>query len=609
MGLSSTNDDEHQELDNAIGIISPSRLPPTSSEISNAGSTLENNDEEPIDNREKNTLSSIKEASTIPLPVDETVNEDPNLQEEAPELSKARQIAIAVTLMGLSVMTVSGVQVLNIGLPTIQKDLGMKDTDLQWISSAYSLTNGCLLLLSGRLADVYGRKLLLMIGMVWLAVWSTVGGFMQNGTGIVVSRALAGCGAALATPSATGIIAHLYTGRARQLAFTCFGAGAALGGALGLIVGGIFVSFVKHSWRSALWFVGGLSFAASAAAWLVIPWDKSHTENKKIDWPGAMLITCGLILLQYVVSAGESAPQGWKTSYIIAFIVLGVFIVAAFFFWEKRLQDRDSKPPLMRLQLWTRSNGKLSAVYFIGFSAWMSFTSYLYWVTLLFQEVQGTGAVGAMLRFLPSEISGVICNVLVGLLIHRLPAQWIVCFGLFACGLAGMFFAISGKDTNYWTFPFQGMWLSAAGADLVFAPAMIFVSLLSLPDEHSVAGALLMTVIRLGGSFGLAFTSVIADVERQKAYSRGAERIAGYLKGLQAAFWLGAAVAWAGMIVGLMALRGLGVLGKSTEKKEGDGQGEVDVKGKGSDAERGNEIQLQDLPRHKNKDGSGNELV
>ncbi|WWD01484.1 hypothetical protein V866_008428 [Kwoniella sp. B9012] len=611
MGLSFTNDDEHQELNNATGINAPSLLPPTSLEFSNAKSTLENNDEELIDNRDKNTLSSIKEASMIPLPVDETDNEDPNLQEEVAELSKTRQIVIAVTLMGLSVMTVSGVQVLNIGLPTIQKDLGMKDTDLQWISSAYSLTNGCLLLLSGRLADVYGRKLLLIIGMVWLAIWSTVGGFMQNGTGIVVSRALAGCGAALATPSATGIIAHTYSGRARQLAFTCFGAGAAIGGALGLIIGGIFVSFVNHSWRSALWFVGGLSFAASAAAWLVIPWDKSHTVNKKIDWPGAMLITCGLILLQYVVSAGESAPQGWKTSYIIAFIILGVLMIVAFFLWEKRLQDRDSKPPLMRLQLWTRSNGRLSAVYFIGFSAWMSFTSYLYWVTLLFQEVQGTGAVGAMLRFLPSEISGVLCNVLVGLLIHRLPAQWIVCFGLFACGLAGMFFAISGKDTNYWTFPFQGMWLSAAGADLVFAPAMIFVSLLSLPDEHSVAGALLMTIMRLGGSFGLAFTSVIADVERQKAYSRGAEKIAGYLKGLQAAFWLGAAAAWAGMIVGLVALRGLGVLGKTTEKKEA--QGETDFKGKDKgmnmNMERENEVQMQDRSHRKNGDGSGNELV
>ncbi|WVW83188.1 hypothetical protein I302_105206 [Kwoniella bestiolae CBS 10118] len=530
------------------------------------------------------SISSIKDKdiSTIPLPVDEAPPQDgtTTADEEVPKLSKSRQIVIAITLTLLSMMTVSGMQALNIGIPTIQKDLGMKDTDLPWIASAYALTNGCLLLLSGRLADVYGRKLLLSTGMLWYSLWTLVGGFMQNGIGMVVSRALAGCGAALATPSATGIIAHTYTGRARQLAFACFGAGAAIGGALGLIIGGIFVSFVPHSWRSALWFLGGLGFAASIAAHLVIPWDSSHTDKKSIDWPGAMLVTSGLILLQYVISAGETAPQGWKTSYIITFIVLGVALIIAFFLWERRVQRIGSKPPLMRLQLWTRANGRLAAVYFIGFSAWMSFSTALYWGTLLFQEVQGISPIATTLRFLPSEISGVICNVLVGILIHRVPAQWIVCTGLLACGIGCMLFAITGRNTNYWTFPFQGMWLTAAGADLVFAPAMIFVSLLSLPDEHSVAGALLMTIMRLGASFGLAISSVVADVTSKKAYARGLERVDGYLKGVQAGFWLAAAACWVGLIVGVIALRGLGVLGKKTEKKE-----EIELATKGKKVE------------------------
>ncbi|WWC61211.1 uncharacterized protein I303_103791 [Kwoniella dejecticola CBS 10117] len=520
---------------------------------------------------------------SLPLPIDANDTPPPSV----PELSKARQVVIAITLMLLTLMSASGAQALNIGLPAIQKDLGMRDVDLQWISSAYQLTNGCLLLISGRLADVYGRKLLLLIGMFWFALWSLLGGFMQDGVGLVISRAMTGLGAAMAMPSATGIIAHTYTGRARQIAFACYGAGAAVGGALGLIIGGIFVSFVKHTWRSALWFLSGLGFAAAIAAYLVIPWDGSHTEDKSLDWPGAMLVTSGLVLIQYVISAGQSAPYGWKTSYIIVFIILGILLLVGFFLWEKRVIDKGNKPPLMRLQLWTRSNGRLSAVYFIGFAAWLSFCSILYYGTLFFQEVQMTGPIGAMLRFLPSEVGGLVCNVLVGLLIHRIPAQWIVCTGLLSVGLGNMCFALSDKTTNYWVLPFHGMWLSSAGADFVFAPGLIFVSLLSLPDEHSVAGALFQTLLRLGGSMGLAITSVIFESIKTKSYNDGQGDSAdeSYLKGLKAAFWLSAAVAWLGLLVGLVALNGLGILGNI---KQNDGKADNEKKGKDEHNDRGN---------------------
>ncbi|WWC69543.1 uncharacterized protein I206_103485 [Kwoniella pini CBS 10737] len=508
--------------------------------------------------------------SSLPIPINENDVPSP----DAPKLSKVRQIVIAITLMFLTFMSASGGQALNIGLPTIQKDLNMRDVDLQWISSGYQLTNGCLLLISGRLADIYGRKLLLLIGMCWFALWSLLGGFMQDGVGLVISRAMTGLGAAMAMPSATGIIAHTYNGRARQIAFACYGAGAAVGGALSLIIGGIFVSFVKHTWRSALWFLSGLGFVATITAYFVIPWDSSHTKDKSLDWPGAMLVTSGLVLIQYVISAGQSAPNGWKTSYIIIFIILGVLLLVAFFLWEKRVIDKGNKPPLMRLQLWTRSNGRLSAVYFIGFSAWLSFSSILYYGTLFFQEVQLTGPIGAMLRFLPTEIGGLICNVLVGLLIHRIPAQWIVCCGLLSVGLGNMCFALSEKNTSYWALPFHGMWLSSAGADFVFAPGLIFVSLLSLPDEHSVAGALFQTLLRLGGSMGLAITSVIFENVKNKSLKKNENENESYLKGLKAAFWLSASFAWLGLLVGLLALNGLGILGNI---KQNDGKEEAQI--------------------------------
>lgn len=114
-----------------------------------------------------------------------------------PPLSKARLFGIAAIVSTTMMMNAAGNMSLNIALPTIQKDLNMRLSDLQWISSAYGLTNGCFLLLAGRLADVFGRRLLFLCGLVWFTTWTIVGGFMKNGAALVVTRAFSGIGAAM----------------------------------------------------------------------------------------------------------------------------------------------------------------------------------------------------------------------------------------------------------------------------------------------------------------------------------------------------------------------------------------------------------------------------
>ncbi|WVQ98641.1 hypothetical protein IAU59_005772 [Kwoniella sp. CBS 9459] len=486
-----------------------------------------------------------------------------------PNLSTARQVTLAMTLTFAILMSVSGMQALNIGLPSIQRDLHMQDADLQWIVSAYSLTNGCLLLLSGRIADIYGRKKVLIAGLGWWSLWSLIGGFMQTGAGLVTCRALAGCGAAMSIPSATGIIAHNYTGKARANAYALFSAGAPLGGALGLIIGGLFVAYVKYSWRSALFFLAGLGALTLIAACLLVPPDRGHADDKRVDWIGAGLVTIGLVMLQFAIGDGQVAPQGWRTSYIILLLILGPGMIIAFFFWEKYIIDKTTRPPLMRLQLWTRARGRLAAVYLVGFLSWLGFHSLFYHATLFFQDIQHTSPVGAMLRFLPTEISGIICNVIVALIIHRVSTVWLLSTGLLATGLANMCLALSEQNTNYWVKPFHAMWLSVMGADFFFAPALIFIAYLSLPDEHSVAGALLQTIIQLGGSFGISITSVLADIQQNKHLSKGYGLEESKLQGLKAAFWLGSATCFVGAIVAVVALHGMGSVGKEEKGARG----------------------------------------
>jgi predicted MFS family arabinose efflux permease len=162
-----------------------------------------------------------------------------------PKLSMARTISIAlVTTFAMSLSGAGGMS-LSIALPNIQDDLDMPESQLQWISSAFALTNGCFLLLSGRIADVYGRKSSFIVGVAWHAIWCLVGGFMNNAAGLDVTRALAGIGSALSIPSAIGIIASSFTGRTRASAFACFSAGGPIGGGLGLIIGGLLVGYTE----------------------------------------------------------------------------------------------------------------------------------------------------------------------------------------------------------------------------------------------------------------------------------------------------------------------------------------------------------------------------
>ncbi|WVQ78029.1 hypothetical protein IAT38_000110 [Cryptococcus sp. DSM 104549] len=520
---------------------------------------------------ERDGNADCENAPPIPL----TTTPSMSLGEPAsppPKLSVPRMFGIAFIVTFTMCMSAAGQQTLNIALPTIQTELGMSESDLQWINSAYSLTNGCFLLLSGRLADVHGRKLVFMVGVGWYAVFSLVGGFMKSGASLAVTRALAGCGAAMSTPSAVGIIAHTFTGKARSTAFASFSAGAPVGGALGLLLGGLFTAYVKDTWRGALFTLAGLAFGIAALAMFIIPTDVPHTNDRRVDWLGAALVTVGLVFIQFAISDGEQAPQGWKTSYVLALLIIGFFLVVAFFFWERHVIHNTTRPPLMRLQLWTRAKGRLAAVYFIGFVTWMGFTSLFYHATLYFQQVQGVGAIGAMLRFIPTSVSGVICNVIVAFLVSRVPTQWIVCVGLLATGIASVLLATAKVDSIYWTHGFNAMWLAVMGADFLMATGLIFVAALSLPDEQSVAGALFQTLIQLGGSFGLAVTSVISDVQRLRALARGLDSVSAQLEGLHAAFWLGAAMSFTALVIAGVALRGMGTIGKGVKRSGGKGK-------------------------------------
>ncbi|EIW69628.1 hypothetical protein TREMEDRAFT_30643 [Tremella mesenterica DSM 1558] len=528
-----------------------------------------------------------------------------------PALSTGRKIAISGIVTFTTAMSAAGQMGLTIALPKIQTELNMLATDLQWIQSAYTLTNGCFLLLSGRIADVYGRKLVFIVGVAWYAIWCLIGGFMKNGVGLIITRALAGVGAAISTPSAIGIIAANFEGRARSTAFASFSAGAPIGAGFGLVLGGVCTAFAPTTWRACLWCLAGISVPPVVLGWFFIPPDHilPTGKDRSIDWVGATMVTCGLVLLQFVLTDGLSAPHGWRTGYIIALLILGVALIVAFFFWEQYVVTRTSKPPLTSPKLWTRASGKLASVYFIGFATWMCFASLFYHATLFYQQVQDLSPIGAMLRFLPCPISGVLCNIIVAGLIASVRTQWIVCVGTLSTGIASILFALAPPGGIYWAYPFNGMWSCVLGADFLMATGSIFVSALSLQSEQSVAGALFQTLVQLGGSFGLAFTTLINQSIYDDRISSGISESLALLDGLRVAFWLGAAFCFLAFLVAAIMLRGMGKIGKGVKRKhdkegklgEGDHDRYVESKSRMDESETSDVNGLEAVGDEKNR--------
>ncbi|KAK6902848.1 hypothetical protein I203_108108 [Kwoniella mangroviensis CBS 8507] len=477
-------------------------------------------------------------------------------QTQCIRLSRTRQVLVIVTMSMISMLDAICGQALNISMPTIQEELNMNESDLQWLQTAFHLAVGSLLVFFGKVADNFGRKRLLLLGIMIFGGFQLIGGFMSNGAALITTRALSGVGLAMCAPSATGILAEYFTGKARSIAFTCFGMGIAIGGASRILIGGLFVSYVRYTWRSIMFFLSGLSLLILIMIIVFVPWDHSHAEDRRMDWVGVTLLAGGLAMFLFAITDAQNAPDGWKTPYIIAILLLGILSVTTFFFWEHHIANKTSRPPLMRPALWTRAHGRLSALYFTSSLGNLGYIDALYNATLYFQQLQETGSTGAMLRYLPIEISGIICYVLVALVIHKVPAYWLMLLGLLACGFANMCFALSEEVRTTGNYHFMG-----CGSQLW--------------EWH-----LFQSMLRLGISVGLSLMAIINTSVKNKNLGKGKDETESLLRGLQSGFWLSAAACWLGVFVVATALKGLGTVGKDESQSSEASNSPENDKGK-----------------------------
>ncbi|KAJ7670563.1 efflux transporter [Mycena polygramma] len=511
-----------------------------------------------------------------------------------PKRSTWRSVAIAGTCTAAMLVNSSNNTSVAIALPTIGAALHARAAALQWLVSAYPLSSGCLLLFCGHIADVHGRKRVFVGGSAILAAFTLACGFVHDEVTLAVLRGLQGIGGAATIPAALGILAHEFppsSGRARAAAFSSFSAGAPVGGALGMVLGGLVTQLSRYTWRAQFFLSAAIAFATLVVGVLVIPPDapllnsaspsdnlppvSAPTADTRTDWPGAILSAAGLILLVFVLGqgSGPGLPPPRMSDDIISLLLLSLILLALFAIWEFHLERSNrffkaakayTPPPLLPPSLFARRRGRVGFVYGIALLQFGAFMVWAFWVQLYYQVYIGYSPVRTVVRLTPMFVTGIICNVVVALIVGRVPTLWLLASGTLTTTVAPLLFALIIPSAPYWAFGFPAAVCSVVGADFLFAAGTMFVSDSVGPGEQSVAGGVFQTMTQLGTSFGVTASTIVFNHVQQGATRTGADALASY----HAAMWMGVGFGGVATLFALLAFRGIGISNKQVSPVE-----------------------------------------
>jgi EmrB/QacA subfamily drug resistance transporter len=425
----------------------------------------------------------------------------------APAPDPKRWLALGVIAVA-QLMIVLDASIVNIALPSAQRDLNISDADRQWVVTAYTLAFGGLLLLGGRIADFVGRKRVFVIGLIGFAAASALGGIASTAVLLYAARGLQGAFAALLAPAALSLISVTFTEtKERATAFGVFGAISGGGAAIGLLLGGVLTEYA--SWRWCLGVNVPIALLAAWAATRVVRESKAEGDTK-YDIPGAVLVTLGLVSLVYgfTEAAKEKNPGkstevlGWTDSSTLTFLGVAVVLLVAFVLWERRTAH-----PLLPLRVALDRNRGGSYLVFLFIGAGL-FAMFLF-LTFYFQATLGYSPLRSGFAFLPFSLGIIGGAGVISQLLPKLGPKPLMVPGLVAAAAGMLLLTQITADTSYWTHVLPALLLMSVGMAAVFIPASSTALVGVGSHDAGVASALLNTSQQVGGSLGTALLNTL----------------------------------------------------------------------------------------------------
>jgi EmrB/QacA subfamily drug resistance transporter len=463
-----------------------------------------------------------------------------------PRSAPARQWLILGVLCVAQLMIVLDSTIVNIALPSAQRDLGFSDATRQWVITAYALAFGTLLLLGGKVADILGRRRTLLLGLAGFAAISAVAGAAPDTTVLIAARGVQGAFAALLAPAALSLLSATFTDpKARAVAFGVFGAIGGGGAAVGLLLGGALTEYLSWRWTMYVNVVFAALAFAGALAYIARDVRDPAASRPRIDLPGTVTISAGLFATVYGVARAET--DGWSDPATVSLLVVGVVLVAAFVVLERRVAH-----PLLPLRV-LADRVRAGALVALLMTAIGMFAMFLF-VTYYMQDSLGYSAIRSGLAFLPLT-AGVVVAAATGtqLLVPRVATRILLPAGLVLSGIALLLLTRLGTTASYATDLLPAMVVFGLGTGIVFGVGISLGTLGVREEDAGVASGLVNTMQQVGGSIGIAFLSTIAasagrnyvsDNLRVAPDSAAAQAVfdAAAAHGYSMVYWSGAAV-------------------------------------------------------------------
>ncbi len=413
------------------------------------------------------------------------------------------QWVVAVLVSMAVFLDTVDVSIVNVALPTIQRDLQLTTTGLQWVQGIYVLTYAGFMLLGGRAADLLGRRRIFVLGAILFGLASLISGLASIGWLLILARGVQGIGAALTMPAATSLLTTTFPeGEARNQALGIFSATAGAGFTCGLVFGGALTTFIGWNW---VFFVNvPFAFLIVLLTRIVVREGRLLATTRSYDLAGAVTVTGGLLLLVYTITqANEGDATPLKTAGLLA---LALFLLAVFLCIEWR-----SKAPLVPPGIFRSST--LGAACAVSFTLLGSFFSFLFICTLYLQEVLHYSPIRASLTLLPASIASILASQFVApWFMNRLGIKLTVSLGMLSLLSGIALFLRTGATGDYVGIILPSTLLAMFGMALC-VPSLAVAAVSGIePTEQGLAAGLQGTFLQAGGGLGLAITAAVVTL-------------------------------------------------------------------------------------------------
>ncbi len=463
--------------------------------------------------------------------------------------------AVLVICCTAQFMVVLDVSIVNVALPAMRRDLGLSVSGQQWVINAYTLTFAGLLMLAGRAADLFGRRVVFVTGLSIFTSCSLAGGLAQSGGWLIAARAAQGVGAAILAPATLSLITTTFRQPdERRRAFGAWSATASSGGAIGGVAGGLLTEYL--GWRWVLIVNVPIGIALLVLAVLVLSESRSPGATPQLDVAGALSITAGLTAVVYAVVNTDTRP--WGSPETIVPLAIGVALLATFLVIEARV----ARAPLVPLAVFKLRS--LRTANLVAMTVGAGLFAVFFFTSLYLQEVNGYSPLRAGMAFLPAGIGSFIGSLTGVRLVVRLGARRLLVLGPVVAAGAMAWMSQAGVGSAYWTAIFGPILLVGLGLGWCFLP-MTQAATAGLP--HSQAGlssGLINTTRQIGGAVGLAAMATVAASTTRAAARSG--RLVALSAGYDRAFTICA------VIIAVAAVLALMLPGRPTPAPElGDG--------------------------------------